>query len=60
MKENYRKYLHDPTLNIDLIYLVVHFFFWSLLGKKKYHEMCDEDIEEITFLYTLLCVGVVY
>lgn len=42
MKENYRKYLHDPTLNIYLIYLVVHFFFWSLLGKKKYHEMCDK------------------
>ena len=46
--------LIGPTLGVYLIYLVVHFFFWSLWGKKKYHEMCDEDIEEINLVIQVL------
>jgi len=46
--------LIGPTLTIYTIYLVVHFFFWSLWGKKKYHEMCDEDIEEINLVIQVL------
>lgn len=43
-----------PTLNTFLVYLVVHFFFWSLWGKRKYHEMCDKDIEEINLVIQVL------
>ena len=46
--------LIGPTLNVYLIYLVVHFFFWSLWGKKKYHEMCDKDIEELNLTIEVL------
>ena len=46
--------LIGPTLDVYLIYLVVHFFFWSLWGKKKYHEMCDKDIEELNLTIEVL------
>lgn len=46
--------LIEPTLNVYLIYLVVHFFFWSLWGKKKYHEMCDKDIAELNLTIEVL------
>jgi len=46
--------LIGPTLNVYLIYLVIHFFFWSLWGKKKYHEMCDKDIEELNLTIEVL------
>ena len=46
--------LIGPTLGVYLIYLVVHFFFWSLWGKKKYHEMCDKDIEELNLTIEVL------
>lgn len=46
--------LIGPTLNVYLIYLVVHFFFWSLWGKKKYHEMCDKDVEELNLVIQVL------
>ena len=46
--------LIGPTLNVYLIYLVVHFFFWSLWGKKKYNEMCDKYIEELNLTIEVL------
>ena len=46
--------LIGPTLGVYLIYLVVHFFFWSLWGKKKYHEMCDKGIEELNLTIEVL------
>jgi hypothetical protein len=46
--------LIGPTLTIYSIYLVVHFFFWSLWGKKKYHEMCDKDVEELNLVIQVL------
>ena len=46
--------LIGPTLGVYLIYLVVLFFFWSLWGKKKYHEMCDKDIEELNLTIEVL------
>ena len=46
--------LIGPTLTIYTIYLIVHFFFWSLWGKRKYHEMCDKDIEEINLTIQVL------
>ena len=46
--------LIGPTLNVYLIYLVVHFFFWSLWSKKKYHEMCDKDVEELNLVIRVL------
>jgi hypothetical protein len=46
--------LIGPTLTIYIIYLVVHFFFWSLWGRKKYHEMCDKDIEELNLTIKVL------
>ena len=46
--------LIGPTLTIYTIYLVVHFFFWSLWGKRKYHEMCDKDIEELNLTIQVL------
>jgi hypothetical protein len=46
--------LIGPTLNVYLIYLVIHFFFWSLWRKKKYHEMCDKDIEELNLTIEVL------
>ena len=36
-----------PTLNTYTLYLVIHFFFWMFYGKKKYHKMCDSDVEEL-------------
>lgn len=46
--------LVGPTLTNYAIYLAAHFFFWSLWGKKKYHEMCDSDIEEINLTIQVL------
>ena len=43
-----------PTINIFLTYLVVHFFYWSLWGKKKYHQMCDKDVEELNLVIQVL------
>lgn len=43
-----------PTLNICLVYLVVHFLFWTLWGKKKYHKMCDDDVEELDLTIQVL------
>lgn len=43
-----------PTANIWLIYTVVHFFFWFLWGKKKCHEMCDDDVEELNLTIEVL------
>lgn len=43
-----------PTLTIYTIYLVIHFFFWTLWGKKKYHKMCDKDVEELKLTIQVL------
>jgi hypothetical protein len=46
--------LIGPTINIFLTYLVVHFLFWSLWAKKKYHQMCDKDVEELNLVIQVL------
>jgi hypothetical protein len=42
------------TLNIWLLYTVIHFLFWTLYGKRKYHEMCDKDVEELDLTIQVL------
>ena len=46
--------LIGPTLNTYTLYLVVHFFFWMFYGKKKYHKMCDSDVEEVNLTIQVL------
>ena len=46
--------LIGPSLNIYFIYLIIHLFFWSLWGKKKYHKMCDDDVEELNLTIEVL------
>lgn len=43
-----------PNITIYAIYIVAHFFFWTLWGKKKYHKMCDKDIEELNLTIQVL------
>lgn len=43
-----------PTVNIYLVYVIAHFLFWFFWGKKKYHEMCDDDVEELNLTIELL------
>lgn len=43
-----------PTFDVFLLYLIIHFLYWVFYGKKKYHEMCDNDVEELNLTIKVL------
>lgn len=37
----------DNTIGMWLFFIFCHMLFWTFWGKKEYHKICDESIEEL-------------